>query len=148
MRRAANLNGSVSVFLGNGSGSFGAVTNFTVSLQSVSVTAGDFNGDGKADIASSNQQNNYISVLLNCASLGMPIYSNGSEVSIYPNPSSDKINVRSSSTLNNIVVFNSLGEKVLEMESKNIEEQIDVSNLPNGIYSVKTQDKNIRLIKG
>ena len=45
---------SVSVLLGNGNGTFGAKTDFTTGSNPLSVTAGDFNGDGKLDLAAAN----------------------------------------------------------------------------------------------
>jgi RHS repeat-associated protein len=52
----ANLNGvgntdSVSILLGDGSGSFGAATNVAPGSDRSSVAVGDFNGDGKQDLA-------------------------------------------------------------------------------------------------
>ncbi|MEG5244548.1 VCBS repeat-containing protein, partial [Microcoleus sp. A6-D4] len=45
-------------------GSFGAATNFAVGTNPYSVTVGDFNGDGKTDIAAANRNSNNVSVLL------------------------------------------------------------------------------------
>ena len=55
---------NVSILLGNGDGTFGAATNFAVGNGSFSVAAGDFNGDGKQDLAVPNQGNDNVSVLL------------------------------------------------------------------------------------
>ena len=61
----ANLTvNTVSVLLGNGSGSFGSATNFNVDSGPRSVATGDFNGDGKTDLATANYNDNTISVLL------------------------------------------------------------------------------------
>ncbi|MHB8261429.1 MAG: T9SS type A sorting domain-containing protein [Bacteroidia bacterium] len=54
---------NVSILLGNGAGSFGVATNFMVGYRPVSVTSADFNGDGKADLATANQSD--VSVLIN-----------------------------------------------------------------------------------
>ena len=49
--------GSVSIRLGNGSGGFSGNAEVAVGLYSSSVAIGDFNGDGKQDIASANGNN-------------------------------------------------------------------------------------------
>ncbi|TRT93652.1 MAG: calcium-binding protein [Microcystis aeruginosa Ma_OC_LR_19540900_S633] len=62
---SANLSSNnVSVLLGTGTGSFGTATNFTVGISPRSVTVGDFNGDGKSDLAVANYASNNVSVLL------------------------------------------------------------------------------------
>jgi len=43
--------GTVNVLLGNGDGTFQAAVNYTVGSEPQSVGVGDFNGDGKADLA-------------------------------------------------------------------------------------------------
>ncbi len=59
---------NVSVLLGDGAGNFGAATSFTVGTSSNnptphSITTGDFDGDGKADLATANYGSSSISVL-------------------------------------------------------------------------------------
>jgi hypothetical protein len=60
------LNGSVSVFLGNGDGTFQAAVNFRAGTGPASVAVGDFNGDGVQDLAVANEGpfSNNVSVLL------------------------------------------------------------------------------------
>jgi VCBS repeat protein/Big-like domain-containing protein/FG-GAP repeat protein len=55
---------NLSVLLGNGDGTFQPAVNYPGGLASISVTVGDFNGDGKADVALANYQGNNVSVLL------------------------------------------------------------------------------------
>ncbi|HTD12686.1 MAG TPA: VCBS repeat-containing protein [Steroidobacteraceae bacterium] len=55
---------SVSVFLGNGDGTFQQAVDYTVGTTPISVAVGDFNGDGKPDIVVANQGSNNVSVLL------------------------------------------------------------------------------------
>jgi hypothetical protein len=58
--------GTVSVFLGNGDGTFAAAQNFTTGNSSFRVLAADVNGDGRADIvtANGNDTSGTVSVLL------------------------------------------------------------------------------------
>ncbi|MDR3752348.1 MAG: FG-GAP-like repeat-containing protein [Terracidiphilus sp.] len=61
----ANQDGTISVLLGDGNGGFHAAIVHSIALGPLtSVVAGDFNGDGKADIAVSQANSNTLSVLL------------------------------------------------------------------------------------
>src|SRR5581483_10744235 len=48
-----------------GNGNFGSPYAFTVGSGPASVAAGDFNGDGRSDVAAANSGSNNVSVLLN-----------------------------------------------------------------------------------
>ncbi|MBK7934610.1 MAG: VCBS repeat-containing protein [Acidobacteria bacterium] len=64
---AANSNSAnVSIRLGNGSGGFTspAVPQVTVGTQPLSVAVGDFNGDGRQDLATANRTSNNVSIRL------------------------------------------------------------------------------------
>ena len=56
--------GKVSILLGDGAGSFSAANNFPVGSFPRSVAVGDFNGDGKQDLAAANNGSNNVSILL------------------------------------------------------------------------------------
>jgi VCBS repeat protein len=63
----ANLNsGNVSVLLGNGSGAFAFApgTPFHVGTRPASIAAGDFNSDGKVDLAVANADDNAVAILM------------------------------------------------------------------------------------
>jgi hypothetical protein len=60
----ANSNGTVSVLLGNGDGSFQTRIDTTVGAVPRAVAVGDFNGDGKLDVAVAEQLTTTVTVLL------------------------------------------------------------------------------------
>jgi len=57
-------NSQVSIVLGNGDGTFQAAVNYAAGIVPESVTAADFNGDGKLDLVVSNNGSANVSVLL------------------------------------------------------------------------------------
>ncbi len=56
---------AVSILIGNGNGTFRKKVDYQVDLQPIGITAADFNGDGKIDLATSNGVNGTVSVLIN-----------------------------------------------------------------------------------
>jgi len=61
---ANQTSNTVSIFLGQGNGTFGSKTDFTAGNAPVSLATGDFNGDGKPDLAVTNKSSNTVSILL------------------------------------------------------------------------------------
>jgi hypothetical protein len=59
------LPGDLGVLISNGDGTFQSAVEYTTGLEPVSLTIGDFNGDAKPDVATSNSLSNTISILLN-----------------------------------------------------------------------------------
>jgi VCBS repeat protein/ASPM-SPD-2-Hydin domain-containing protein/FG-GAP repeat protein len=55
---------NISVFLGNGNGTFQPAVNYPAGTNPDSVAVGDFNGDGKLDLIVANHDSNNISILL------------------------------------------------------------------------------------
>jgi len=71
-----------------------------------------------------------------CPSLGIDDL-NQLDVSIYPNPTSDTVNIDSSSSQLKVVVFDILGKQVLNKPNTN---SVDVSSLSKGAYFIKVSD--------
>src|SRR5262249_42631163 len=61
---ANRVSNNLSVFLGNGDGTFQAAVTYNTGSQPVFVAVGDFNSDGKLDLVTANFGNNTVSVLL------------------------------------------------------------------------------------
>ncbi|MCK9613382.1 MAG: DUF6130 family protein [Bacteroidales bacterium] len=66
----------------------------------------------------------------------------GNYFSIYPNPVSDVINIKTEKKINKITVINLLGEKVFEYNVTEQNSKIFVTNLQNGIYFLSFMNGN------
>jgi hypothetical protein len=72
-------------------------------------------------------------------------------VGIYPNPSNGILNLSTKSLINEVAIFNSLGQVVYTATLNRASASIDISELPKGIYTVKAAvngvDSFTKLIK-
>jgi hypothetical protein len=73
--------------------------------------------------------------------LGSPEFGNGdSSIAIYPNPTSDIINISlKNSNVDKVTVYSVSGAKVMEIEDA---EKLNISNLVAGVYLVRVKDSN------
>jgi hypothetical protein len=62
---------TVSILLGNGDGTFQSYTDFTVGDNPDQIAIGDFNGDGRLDMAVANGSSNTVSVLLQVGGINL-----------------------------------------------------------------------------
>jgi len=60
------------------------------------------------------------------------------KVGVYPNPSNGILNITAEKEIQNLVVYNSLGQVVFTNAVHANQAKVDISNLPSGIYTVKT----------
>jgi hypothetical protein len=57
--------------------------------------------------------------------------------SFYPNPTSDVVNLKATSTIDNVAIYNLLGQRVIEMNNAANTMELNVSNLATGTYIMK-----------
>jgi subtilisin family serine protease len=83
------------------------------------------------------------------AGTGTSTYDYSSEISIYPNPSYDKITISSPAITGNteLTIFNVNGEKVIERQLTDNKTQIDISALSRGVYFVRVWDEKMTEVK-
>ena len=71
-----------------------------------------------------------------------------SKVKLYPNPTSNVLNIESLGTIQTISVYNVLGQEVINKALNSTSTSLDVSSLNSGIYVVKTMiDGNVSSTK-
>ncbi len=88
----------------------------------------------------STEINNYLATLSNNTFLF-----NDSKVIVFPNPSNSFIQIKSTSTIDKLTVFDSLG-KVVPLQTQNNNE-INIENLSNGIYFIEILTDNETIYK-
>lgn len=102
----------------------------------------DFDNDTYLDIASSDFNFDQLNWFENETYILGLNDDDKDEFSIYPNPSSDKLNFRSATSEDfDLSVYDILGKKVMET-TKNINSPLDISALDAGIYILKLKDFN------
>jgi len=72
------------------------------------------------------------------------------EINIYPNPATDKITIETSevSIKGTLKIMNIEGQPLLMRQSTTVKTQLDISNLPNGIYFVRlTNERTVTMVK-
>ncbi|AUC23624.1 hypothetical protein BTO15_16655 [Polaribacter sejongensis] len=75
-------------------------------------------------------------VLFNSATAG--VNDNAlSNVSMFPNPTSNRLNITAQNIIKSAAIYNLLGKQVMSLEINKNNESIDVSNLSSGIYLIK-----------
>jgi hypothetical protein len=79
---------------------------------------------------------NGASYALNCSGLSVKDFDE-TQYELYPNPTSNILNIQGTTTNLSIVIYNVLGKEVISRNSTN---QIDFSPLKKGIYFVKISD--------
>lgn len=73
---------------------------------------------------------------------------NVSKVKLYPNPTSNILNVESAGNIQNIAIYNVLGQEVVNRITNGASVSLDVSSLNSGIYVIKTTiDGNVSSTK-
>jgi hypothetical protein len=61
-----------------------------------------------------------------------------STVKLYPNPTSNTLNIEAQNTIQSIAIYDILGQEILNKEINSLSTGLDVSNLSNGVYMIKT----------
>lgn len=149
---------AISILQGNGSGGFNAAVNFSVvgSGTPISLISGDFNGDGKKDIATTNYVSNNASVFINCTSITTGIgnldpINSQHVIKVWPNPTTGHITI-DNGTFSDVSGFqlkitNTLGQQVFQSAITQQQFYVDLSTWSgNGLYFLHIIDAKGNII--
>jgi len=68
---------------------------------------------------------------------------NSLNISLYPNPAKNELNISSKNTIESAIIYNVLGKKVKTFTVNAMSKSLDVSNLSRGIYILKYTANNV-----
>jgi len=144
------LSGTVSILQNtsnNGAISFAAKVDFSVGRNPLGISMCDLNGDGKPDLAVSNEYENTVSVLKSMVGTDSPTVVQPTaiedKVILYPNPADNVIHINNLHDKTSIGIFNVQGLLVKSIISSGLTENIDITGLAPGFYIVKLSDKGM-----
>jgi hypothetical protein len=81
-------------------------------------------------------------LLVGCTPVGNTQYEVGSEqVVVYPNPTNSKLRIKNGE-LKMKELYNSVGQLILSTK----ENEIDVSNLPKGVYYLRVENQVVKVV--
>lgn len=64
-------------------------------------------------------------------------------INIHPNPAQDRITIASSSLIKNVMISNMVGETVIKETYNANSVEVDLSQLPSGVYMVRINNSNV-----
>ena len=143
----------------NGNDYFGNPTELSLGENTITVSAVNFNravkfqfssGDVEFDALTLNEEDT--DCVTNSSSIGLDALDTNYEIKLFPNPTSNKINISLEGIDRvNISIIDSQGKLLLQESGVSDKENINLSNYQSGIYFVKimTSDlnKQLRVIK-
>lgn len=89
--------------------------------------------------------------MVSCSTLSVETVENQAAFTYYPNPVKNTLTLNAQNTIDNVVMYNMLGQEVLRTSPNTINSEVDMSNLQTGNYFVKVTINDtvqtIRVIK-
>ncbi len=118
--------------------------NMGVDLQGNPIYSSNPRGDNQGEIA---RLNNYVRLVRNDNnSIGIGANQNFNDVKIYPNPTTEKIQISGIENAQ-IEIYNSLGQAISGFSILNSDVIVDLTNYSSGIYIVKISKGNEMIVK-
>lgn len=78
-----------------------------------------------------------------CTTLGIDDVENNASFTYFPNPVKNTLTLNSQNTIENVTMYNMLGQEVLRAAPNAVNSELDMSNLQDGTYFVKVTIANI-----
>lgn len=156
-----SVSGSFDIKMGIASGSCGALVDMgcedtygstgTEVFEITGTTLGETYYVYLAGWSSTGNTTGQHTIELTCSTVSVSDFASPDAFTFYPNPVSNMLNIKAQNSINNVAVYNMLGQEVLRTAPNAVVSEVDMSNLQTGAYFVKVTVGNttetIRVIK-
>ncbi|MGZ3903737.1 MAG: T9SS type A sorting domain-containing protein, partial [Bacteroidia bacterium] len=103
------------------------------------VTGSDSNGCNNSDTITVNVNN--------CTTGIANLTENGAQIFVYPNPVRDILTFRSNNRIGPVSIYDCLNNLIYQNTINSFQANIDLIEIPEGVYFVKVQGKYIKILK-
>lgn len=100
-----------------------------------------------SDSCSLTSNSSNTSTAITCNITGINEYNSNENLKIYPNPANDKIIVSTDKVGANIIITDILGETVRQVVANQLQTEITISDLQDGVYFVKATQDNTTAVQ-
>ena len=73
---------------------------------------------------------------------GVGVDNHGLNTKVYPNPANNVLNINANCNINNVEVYNMMGQLVGSYDANDVNTQINTTRFANGVYTVKISTEN------
>jgi len=156
-----SVSGSFDIKMGIASGSCGALVDMgcedtygsagTEVFEITGTTLGETYYVYLAGWSSTGNTTGQHTIELTCSTVSVSDFASPDAFTFYPNPVSNMLNIKAQNNINNVAVYNMLGQEVLRTAPNAVVSEVDMSSLQTGAYFVKVTIENatktIKVIK-
>ncbi|MEZ4792072.1 MAG: T9SS type A sorting domain-containing protein [Gelidibacter sp.] len=107
--------------------------------------------DGVAPRTSENRFEGTFNIVVNDATLSTNEFENANAFTYFPNPVKNELTLKAQSNIQNVSIYNMLGQEVLRTSPNTLESEVNMNQLQSGAYFVKVTindaTESIRVIK-
>ena len=137
-------NGGFTILRGQSNGVFNTFQYFQAVPTPNALSIGDFNEDGKIDFVVPSSSAGMLAVMLNCSTteIAETNLNLNDPAAIFPNPFTDELVLKGTKTKGVIEIYNSLGKKILQQPSSEMQTFIQTDKLITGFYLLIYKEEN------
>jgi len=133
-------------------GTPGFTYSWTPGGMTTNTVSGLANGGYTCTVTDANNCQRFVQININCSTSAITQFDSENSVIVFPNPGQEMVSINTAQVPLTIALFNVTGELIFQAVPSSSETQIDLRQLPAGVYFVKVElnnnlIKHIKLLK-